>query len=80
MMDDLISRSALKAYIQANGMVYANTLDTFPTVDPVKHGRWIISSDGYYPYCSECGTEPKERTMTKFCSECGCKMDGDDKP
>ena len=41
-------------------------------VKPVKHGHWVISSDGYYPYCSECGFWPKE--MTKFCGECGIEM------
>lgn len=40
-----------------------------------KHGKWLISSDGYYPYCSECGKEPKSREMTKYCAECGAKMD-----
>lgn len=42
---------------------------------PVKHGKWIICSDGYYPYCSECRCEPKSREMTKYCAECGAKMD-----
>ena len=40
-----------------------------------KHGKWLINPDGYYPYCSECGQEPKEREMTKFCSNCGTNMD-----
>lgn len=40
---------------------------------PVKrHGHWLICSDGYYPYCSECGHRPKE--MSKFCEECGADM------
>lgn len=42
---------------------------------PVRHGRWIISSDGYYPYCSECKEEPKSGNMTKYCPNCGSKMD-----
>ena len=25
---------------------------------PVIHAKWEISSDGYYPYCSECKCEP----------------------
>lgn len=49
----------------------APTLD----VEPVRHGRWIISSDGYYPYCSECKEEPKGGNMTKYCPNCGAKMD-----
>ena len=46
-------------------------------VQPVKHGRWIINSDGYYPQCSECMNEPQGRIMTNFCPNCGAKMDGD---
>lgn len=37
-------------------------------------GHWIICSDGYYPYCSQCLNEPKNRIMTKYCGECGAKM------
>lgn len=46
-------------------------------VQPVKHGRWIINSDGYYPQCSECMNEPQGRIMTNFCPNCGARMDGD---
>ena len=41
----------------------------------VKHGRWLISCDGYYPYCSECREEPENGKMTKYCGNCGAKMD-----
>ena len=37
-----------------------------------QEARWIVSSDGYYPYCSNCGARPQK--MTKYCAECGCKM------
>ena len=37
-------------------------------------GHWIISSDGYYPYCSECLTEPKSGDMTDVCPTCGADM------
>ena len=47
-----------------------------PTLDDLRpHGRWIISSDGYYPYCSNCKKEPKSGEMTPFCPSCGSKMD-----
>lgn len=54
-------------------------LDNIPTADVkhVKHGRWLINSDGYYPYCSECKCEPDGRKMSKHCPNCGVKMDGD---
>ena len=42
---------------------------------PVRHGRWIISSDGYYPYCWDCKARPKGGNMTKYCPNCGAKMD-----
>ena len=51
-------------------------INQLPTVDavPVVHGQWIISSDGYYPYCSECKVEPKNGEMTNYCPNCGAKM------
>lgn len=39
-----------------------------------KTARWLINSDGYYPYCSACKGEPKNNTMTDFCPKCGAKM------
>lgn len=44
--------------------------------DAVVHARWIICSDGYYPYCSACKAEPKSRELTNYCPNCGAKMDG----
>ena len=54
-------------------------IDT-PAADaaPVVHAKWIICSDGYYPYCSNCKREPQGREMTKFCPNCGAKMDDDE--
>jgi Zn finger protein HypA/HybF involved in hydrogenase expression len=39
------------------------------------HARWIINSDGYYPYCSNCHVEPKGGNMTDYCPSCGSRMD-----
>lgn len=50
---------------------------TMVDATPVVHGKWLISCDGYYPYCSVCKTEPVGGKMTKYCPECGTKMDGD---
>lgn len=53
------------------------TIDHAPTVEPEqKIGHWVICSDGYYPYCSECKHEPKSGIMTKYCPDCGAKMEG----
>ena len=35
---------------------------------------WEINSDGYYPYCTRCGEEPKSGCMTAFCPNCGARM------
>lgn len=43
--------------------------------EPVVHAKWEINCDGYYPYCSNCKTEPKNGVMTKRCPECGAHMD-----
>lgn len=43
-------------------------------VNPIKHGKWLINSDGYYPYCSECKNEPENGVMTDYCSNCGASM------
>ncbi len=45
-------------------------------VEEVKHAKWEINCDGYYPYCSNCKTEPENGVMSKRCPECGAKMDG----
>lgn len=51
-------------------------LDMIPAADvaPVVHSKWEICCDGYYPYCKNCGEEPKSGRMTKFCPNCGAKM------
>ena len=55
-------------------------VDEAPAVDaaPVVHARWIICSDGYYPYCSACKAEPRSGALTNYCPNCGAKMDGKD--
>ena len=44
-------------------------------VHVVNHGRWLINCDGGYPYCSECRKEPENGKMTRYCWNCGAKMD-----
>lgn len=54
-------------------------IDNQPTIEaePVRHGRW--TKDGcdckyFYYKCSVCGEDNDGRT--KFCPNCGAKMDG----
>ena len=44
-------------------------------VAPVIHSKWEICCDGYYPCCLNCKAEPPGREMTKYCPNCGAKMD-----
>ena len=53
-----------------------------PTVDaePVRHGKWIFNSERYSWECSECQRQTGsifEESKSKFCKNCGCRMDGE---
>ena len=53
-----------------------SALQCAPTMgeEQVRHGKWKICCDGYYPYCSVCKEEPIGRKMSKYCPNCGAKM------
>lgn len=49
---------------------------------PVKHGRWEVNGDRFYPFCSNCKYKPPkelircsaislEPILTKYCPNCG---------
>ena len=52
--------------------------------EPVRHGHWICENLGFSTYryrCSECGNiygqdQIEEFKHSKFCGDCGAKMDG----
>lgn len=53
-------------------------IDNAPTIDPVRHGKWVggdgkPKKDSFSVYCSACGKWSEYRT--KYCGECGAKMD-----
>ena len=57
-------------------VVPVSDIEAAPAADvaEVVHGRWLINSDGYYPYCSECKEEPKSGITTHYCPSCGAEM------
>lgn len=68
--------------ITEGGLALINyLLSEEPTVDPVKHGRWIFEEypDGYYhAICSECDVWSDEYAYLdgwNYCPHCGAKMD-----
>lgn len=43
--------------------------------EPTKHGRWFRYPDCGVTVCSECGWTIEECWGSKFCPDCGAKMD-----
>ena len=66
------------------------TVNTMPTIDPVKHGKWIYKPtsdhDGYV-VCSNCdvyipshklfGKDDEYTNTSNYCPHCGARMDGE---
>ena len=77
-MKEYIERAAVKNLLDR----YAATddalalIDTIPTagVVEVKHGRWIPDITGQL-FCSECKQYGVPNCVTKYCPNCGARMD-----
>lgn len=64
--------------------MFENAINSAPTIDTVKHGKWQATDDGWdgiYYVCSECGCPwtlidgtPYDNGMN-YCPNCGKKMD-----
>ena len=73
-------------YVPSNELFYAGTVLDYikeaPTVDaePLRHGKWIFNRERYSWECSECQCQTGsifEESKSKFCKNCGAKMDGE---
>lgn len=58
------------------------TIENAPTIDTVRHGKWINTSGYDDWYCSKCDFEisfdgyyPTEFDDFKYCGRCGAKME-----
>lgn len=87
-MTDYISKSALISHIEREYRQWGENYDTqqilgdiedFPVVDaePVQHGKWLLSSNGWVERCSLCGEIYLEDNVKprNYCPHCGAKMD-----
>lgn len=57
-------------------------IDHAPTIDPVKHGKWIKGKEDGIPYCDWCNenavfTSGHHYACGDYCPNCGAKMDGE---
>lgn len=62
----------------AEGFMEANkVIRSMPTIDaaPVVHGRWISYPDCGVTRCSNCEWSIEECFDSKYCPNCGAKMD-----
>lgn len=87
-MSDLISREeALHAVEHELDMIdhvpqwvfdrLGNALKGLPSIDVVKHGRWVRTTKADYAWeCSVCGYGLCDNRTT-YCYDCGARMDGD---
>ena len=69
--------------------VFVEDIEALPSVDavpqcidaePVRHGKWEMKPDpfGFFhdiPVCSECGCTTKIKEKTKYCPNCGARME-----
>ena len=51
------------------------TIKHMPTIEPRKHGHWILDKRGNYA-CEFCGNTPYHSNMynMNYCSNCGAKL------
>ena len=86
-MADYIEREAALAAIRERCAPCGEgieALKSVPAADvaPVRDGEWLLRHEGYGHYweCSACHTNPCIYVTkdTKFCPNCGAKMDGDE--
>ena len=51
-----------------------------PTIDPVKHGRWVYAGSSIEKVyeCSECGQVEFGEEHDDYCPNCGARMDGEE--
>ena len=86
-MAEYVNKSMLYSLCEPRGIVtlHVSDIDAMPSADvtPVVHARWVkpVPGDGD-PCCSECKAKQLYLPYvgyfySKYCPNCGAKMDGD---
>ena len=86
---DEATQYANEHLLNAYAWLITSFLQNCATIDPVKHGRWIMR--GGYFRCSACdaksllrnaggtgGFREYDQVKSKYCPNCGARMDGGD--
>lgn len=77
----LIDADALKALIDDGWgegpfkTAFFEEVDDTPTIDPVKHGKWVAIGNTGLASC-KCGYVTDRYSIYNYCPNCGAKMDG----
>lgn len=74
-----IGKSQLADIVDSINKVQEKMISELPSIQPKpKTGHWIKMGEGFSPYqCSEC--ETVEFKDSKYCPNCGAKMESEDK-
>lgn len=61
-------------------MVYeTKNIDNIPTIDPIRHGRWVYDEErgatGIYAICTSCNEKIYQTGEFKYCPNCGANME-----
>ena len=79
MKDDLISRKALIERYGEPCNSFLDVIEDMPSVDaePVRHSKWVCRTPGVFS-CGACLVLALGNRPTRYCHDCGAKMDGGD--
>ncbi len=75
--EDWLENGENEYIYSTNDFLYS--IDEAPTVDPVRHERWVECGDGLYKCTGEGCTHKAtryERLTWLYCPHCGARMDG----
>ena len=76
---DLISRKALIERYGEPCHSFLDVIETMPAIDaePVRHSKWVCRTPGVFS-CGACLGLALGNRPTRYCHDCGAKMDGGD--